>query len=148
MAARNAVRVDAPPERVFAVLADARSYDDWVVGARRIRAADPGWPGLGTVFHHEVGIGPLRLRDHTQVVEVDPPRRLVLRAHARPLGSGLVRLEIEPDDGGSRVVMVEGPGGGLTRLLWSRVTDAVVHRRNEVALGRLKALAEARPASA
>ncbi len=143
MAAHNVAWVDAPPERVFAVLADPWAYEDWVVGARRVRGADPGWPDLGTVFHHEVGAGPLRVRDHTQVVEVEPPRRLVLRAHARPLGTGLVRLEIAPEGSGSRVEMTEGPGGTLTRLLWSRVGDALVHRRNDLALRRLKALVEA-----
>ena len=148
MAARNSCHVDAPPEAVFAVLADPRSYQDWVVGSRTIRAADPGWPQLGTVFHHTVGVGPFTIRDHTQVIDVEPPRRLVLRAHARPLGTGLVRLTIHPEDGGSRIEMVEGPGGRLTRLAWTRLNDAVVRRRNDESLRRLKALAEARAAAA
>ena len=58
--ARNQRDIDAPPERVFAVLADPRCYPEWVVGSKEIRAADPGFPAPGTRFHHTVGVGPLR----------------------------------------------------------------------------------------
>jgi uncharacterized protein YndB with AHSA1/START domain len=144
MAARNVAHVGAPPERVFAVLAAPHTYEHWVVGAKKIRAADPGWPGLGTVFHHAVGIGPLTIRDHTQVIDVEPPRRLVLRTHARPLASGVVRFTIEPEGTGSRVEMVEGPGGRLTRRVWTPLHDVLVRRRNDESLRRLKELAEGR----
>jgi uncharacterized protein YndB with AHSA1/START domain len=148
MAARNVTHVGAPPERVFAVLAAAHTYEQWVVGAKRIRAADPGWPGLGTVFHHAVGIGPLTIRDHTQVIDVEPPRRLVLRTHARPLGTAVVRLTIEPEGTGSRVEMIEGPGSRLTRRLWTPLHDVLVRRRNDESLRRLKELVEERASTA
>ena len=141
-AARSTVRIDLPPASVWAVLADPWRYPDWVVGARTVRAADPGWPGLGTVFHHTVGLGPLALRDHTQVLEVDPPRRLVLRTHARPLGTGHVQLTLAPVGAGCEVVMEEGPGGPLTRLAWTRLAAAITRRRNAASLRRLKRLVE------
>lgn len=147
VATRNTIHVDVPPERVFAVLSDARCYEHWVVGARRIRDFDPEWPAKGTVFRHALGVGPLTLHDHSRVVEVDPPRLLVLLVQARPFGTGLVRLTLAPEAAGCLIDMVEGPGGRLTRLVWSRVADALVHRRNDVSLRRLKALAEGgRPA--
>ena len=34
--------VAAPPEAVWAVLADGWQYGTWVVGASRVRAVDPG----------------------------------------------------------------------------------------------------------
>src|SRR4028119_1005022 len=45
--ALNEIHIDTPPERVFAVLADWRSYGDWVVGSRLMRGADPGRPAPG-----------------------------------------------------------------------------------------------------
>src|SRR3954451_21888989 len=51
--------MDAPPDEVFAVLADARSYGEWVVGSKDVRAADPGFPAPGSRFPHSVGLGPL-----------------------------------------------------------------------------------------
>ena len=40
MAAENEIEIDAPPERVWEVLANPESFDDWVVGAKDVRDAD------------------------------------------------------------------------------------------------------------
>jgi hypothetical protein len=107
---------------------------------------DPGFPAAGTRFHHQVGIGPLRLNDHTQVIEVRQPERLVLKAKARPLlGTAIVDLTIRSADGGSHVWMREGPGDPLTVLFFNPLTDPLVHKRNDIALRRLKELCERRP---
>lgn len=143
----NRTRIDAPPERVFAVLADWRAYGDWVVGSRLIRGSDPGFPAAGTRFHHQIGIGPLRLNDHTEVVEVDPPNRLVLRAKARPLGTALVDIVIErsADGAGSDVTMREDPADALTAFVFQPLMHLLVRRRNTESLRRLKELVERRP---
>jgi hypothetical protein len=72
------------------VLSDPHSYGDWVVGSDTIRDADPRWPAAGSRFYHRVGAGPLKVNDHTEVLEVDPQRQLVLHARARPLGTAKV----------------------------------------------------------
>ena len=106
----NDIHIDTAPERVFAVLADWRSYGDWVVGSRFMRGADPGFPAAGTRFHHQVGVGPLHINDHTKVLEVHQPDKLVLRAKARPLGTAIVDITIEPEGEGSKVTIREDPG--------------------------------------
>src|SRR3954464_4225870 len=109
--AENEIHIDTSPERVFAVLADWRSYADWVVGSRAMRGADPGFPAAGTRFHHKVGFGPVTINDHTLVLEVDPPRRIVLHARARPLfGTARIELELRPENGGTHVRMHEVAG--------------------------------------
>ena len=137
--------IDAPPERVFSVLADYRAYAEWVVGSRRMRGADPGFPAAGTRFYHQVGAGPLHLNDHTKVEEVEPPRRLVLRARARPLGTAIVDLRLEPVESGTKVVMREDPGDPLSALVFMPLTHLLVRGRNVESLRRLKELAEHRP---
>ncbi len=141
----NETHIDAPPERVFAVLADYRAYGEWVVGSRLMRGADPDFPAPGTRFYHQVGVGPLHLNDHTSVEQVEPPRRLVLRAKARPLGTAIVDLRLEPADGGTKVVMREDPGDPLTALIFMPLTHLLVRGRNVESLRRLKELAERRP---
>ena len=143
--ALNEIHIDAPPERVFAVLADWRSYGDWVVGSRLMRGADPGFPAAGTRFHHQVGWGPLHLNDHTTVLEVDQPRKLVLKAKARPLGTAVVALEMKAEAGGTRVYMREDPGDAATAIVFNPLTHLLVRGRNEKSLSRLKRLAEERP---
>jgi uncharacterized protein YndB with AHSA1/START domain len=143
--ALNEIHIDTPPERVFAVLADWRSYGYWVMGSRKMRGCDPGFPAAGTRFHHQVGIGPLHLNDHTEVLEVDQPRKLVLKAKARPLGTAIVDLTMEPDGTGTRVIMREDPGDTLSAFVFNPLTHLLVRGRNTESLRRLKELCETRP---
>ena len=142
----NEIHIDAPVERVFAVLADWRGYGDWVVGSRKMRGVDPGFPAAGTRFHHQVGVGPLHLNDHTEVLEVDQPHKLILRAKARPfLGTAIVDLTLTPERGGTHVHMREDPGDALTAFVFNPLTHLLVRGRNTEGLKRLKNLAESRP---
>ena len=141
----NEIHIDRDPERVFAVLADWRAYGDWVVGSRLMRGVDPGFPAAGTRFHHQVGIGPLHLNDHTKVLEVDQPRKLVLRAKARPLGTAIVDITLEPRDDGTHVTLREDPGDAMTAFIFNPLTHLLVRGRNTESLERLKRLAEERP---
>ncbi|MCU1452594.1 MAG: hypothetical protein JWN46_740 [Acidimicrobiales bacterium] len=91
---------------VFAVIADPTTYPEWLVGARAIRAIDEGWPRPGTKFHHRVGlVGPITVDDHTESLEVDPPRHLALEARFRPFGRARVEFslrEMTPANGCTR----------------------------------------------
>jgi uncharacterized protein YndB with AHSA1/START domain len=140
--ARTTIDVSAEPERLFAILADPSCYDRWVVGCKDIRAVDGPWPEPGSRFHHSVGLGPVTVHDTTTVVESDEPRRLVLRARARPTGVALVELDLAPRDGGTGVVMTEVPVEGPAALLHNPVQDWLIDRRNREGLRRLKRLAE------
>ena len=142
--ATTSTHVDAPPERVFAVLSDPRSYGYWVVGSKEIRHWDPDFPAKGTSFHHTFLIGPVSIRDSTTVLEVNPPRRLLLRARARPTGIAHVALDLEPSDGGTKVSISEWPVEGLPACLHNKLQDKLIELRNVESLRRLKRLAESR----
>jgi len=64
------IRVAARPERVWAVLADARSYAFWVVGARAVHESDANWPATGSTLRHSQGRAPLVLSDIPVLREV------------------------------------------------------------------------------
>jgi uncharacterized protein YndB with AHSA1/START domain len=135
-------QLNAPPERVFAVLANAETYGDWVVGSDAIRDADAAWPAVGSRFYHRVGVGPLKVNDHTEVLELDAPRRLVLHARARPVGTARVAIRLEPRDGGTYVTMEETAGDALSRIGINPLTDWLVHLRNVESLRRLQRITE------
>lgn len=142
--ARNTVAILAPIETVFSVLSDAYRYPDWVVGARKVRSAEPAFPEPGSKFHHEVGIWPTTLGDHTTVLECDPPKRIVLKAKARPFGTARIELLLEDHGESTNVLMVETPGDALTRLVAANpLADALLRLRNSKALARLKRTVEA-----
>lgn len=140
--ARNEVFVAVPPDAVFDVLGDARTYADWVVGSRRIRAADRGWPAPGTGFDHTVGTPPLTIDDETVVTGAREPTLLELVARARPLPSAHITLHLRPEGTGTRVTMIEDFASPPVNLLAGPLTHAAMRLRNREALRRLKGLAE------
>jgi uncharacterized protein YndB with AHSA1/START domain len=140
--ARNETHVDAPPEAVYAVLADPESYAHWVVGSTKIRGADANWPAPGARFHHVQGAFGLGLHDNTEVVEAERPRLLVLETRFRPFAINTVEIRLEPNGSGTRVELVEYVTGGAAGLLPGVLFDPAFKLRNAESLRRLKRLAE------
>jgi uncharacterized protein YndB with AHSA1/START domain len=136
--------IGAPVARVFAVLADGWTYPLWVVGASHMRAVDAEWPAVGARLHHSVGLWPLVIEDTTEVLEMEPGRRLVLRARVWPTGAARVELDLAPHPDGTIVTMreqvVEGPG----QLIPPAAQHALLVPRNREALARLDAIARNR----
>jgi uncharacterized protein YndB with AHSA1/START domain len=120
------------------VLADPWRFADWVVGAECIRAVDQTWPAPGSRFHHRFGLGPIAVDDSTVLEEIDPPHRLVLRARARPHGTGLVVLDLRATaGGGTEITMEEEPISGLAHCFRNPLLGALVVARNRNSLLRL-----------
>jgi uncharacterized protein YndB with AHSA1/START domain len=140
--AHNEIHIGVPPERVFAVLSEPRSFARWVVGSSEIRRADPGWPSVGTAFEHRVGIWPFTLADNSEVVQCEPPGLLKLLVKARPFSRAYVTLNLKTSNGGTRLSMDEVAADARSRLFFNALTDPLVHLRNNVSLRRLKALSE------
>ncbi len=142
--ARSQLVAAAPPETVWEVLSEPQHYGYWVVGSSEIRAWDDDWPAPGSRFEHRVGFQPLTLADHTEVLESEPPSRLVLRAKSRPLGVARVEMITEPHPAGSLLTMIEDPDLPLARILTPPPVHAMIRLRNGESLRRLRSLAERR----
>jgi uncharacterized protein YndB with AHSA1/START domain len=143
MSVSRIVRVS--PERAWTELTDAWVYTSWVVGATHIRDVDENWPEPGSKLYHTVGPWPLTIKDHTEVLEADPPRRLVLNARAWPVGEARIELTLEPVPEGTKITIAEWPVRGPGAWTRNPLMDAVLRARNRESLGRLAALAEHRP---
>ena len=130
-----------PPETVWAVLSAPSGYGYWVVGSKYIRDADAAFPAVGTKLHHTIGVGPLTLSDHTEVLEAEPPRRLKLRAKGRPFGTASVEVLLEPRSGGTDVSIVEDPDQIYTPLKYNPLVQLATRVRNAESLMRLEELA-------
>ena len=139
--ATNERFMPVPPTAVWDELADHRGYGYWVVGSKDIRDADPEWPAPGSRFHHTIGVGPLKLSDHTESLEADPPRLLRMRAKGRPLGTANVTMEMVPRDGGTLVRMTESPAGLAAVLSLNPLVHIFTKARNAESLMRLEELA-------
>ncbi len=130
-----------PLDAVWTTLSDGHQYSDWVVGTRRIRDVDEGFPAKGTRLHYSVGHGPLQHHGHTEVLDVDEGHRLVMEAHAWPVGTARIDLTLAPAGGGTRVRIDERPGRGAAVWLHNPATDLFLKLRNVEALRRLDRLA-------
>src|SRR3546814_254223 len=131
--------IEAPVSAVWAALVDPDTYPDWLIGARRIRRVEDGWPRPGTSFHHVVGLGgPLSIADRTTALEVQDQRLLKMEVRARPLVHGSVTFTLEPADGGrSTTVTVEEHPVGLHRVL-TPVLTPLAAARNRTSLEKLE----------
>lgn len=133
------------PDAVYRVLADGWTYGAWVVGNSRVRRVDSAWPEPGSRIHHSAGVWPLRVNDVTEVMALEPERRLELRARLWHFGTADVLIGLEPlGTGRTRVTMAEeftaGPGSLLPSLLqdlalWPRNAESL-RRLTDIALGR------------
>jgi uncharacterized protein YndB with AHSA1/START domain len=140
--ATNSRRMNAARGRVWARLADGDCYTHWVVGTTAIRDVDAHWPAVGSRLHYTVGRGPLRHEGHTEVLDVEPGRRLELEAHAWPLGTARIELRLDDDRGGTQVVLVEHPARGPVTKLYHPALDLLLKFRNVEALRRLERLSQ------
>ena len=137
--ALNNIHVDASPESVYDVLADPRHYANWVMAASATRRFEGRWPERGSVLHHTQM---MLINDTTEVLDSERPGRLLLEARARPVAVSRVDISVQPESGGTRVVLEEHPTGGLMAALPRRLSDVLLHARNAESLRRLKWLAE------
>ncbi|MFE9655397.1 SRPBCC family protein [Micromonospora sp. NPDC006431] len=134
--------IDAPPQQVFAVLADGWTYSDWVVGTAHVRGVDDSWPQVGSRLHHRVGPWPFSLQDCSHVLACEPAHRLVLRARLWPAGEAIVDFTLEPLDGGrTQVRLREDFAAGPLRWVWTGLNGLVLRQRNKEMLNRLSDIA-------
>jgi uncharacterized protein YndB with AHSA1/START domain len=142
-------RTAASPDDVWAVLADGWRYADWVVGAKRIRAVDPEWPQPGSRFHHQVGVGPVDIKDSSVSEAIEENHAISLRVKAFPAGAARVRIILKPtEDGGTEILLQEQPIEGFARRFDNPVQQGALWLRNIESLRRLARIAEKRGAAA
>ncbi len=136
--------IAATPDEVWSVLADGWLYPLFVVGASRMREVDDPWPAVGSRLHHSVGTWPLLIDDTTEVLEVEEPQRILLRARAWPAGEAHVEITVHPDGPSSLVTIKEQATSGPGALVPKPVQDVQLHARNVETLLRLAFVVEGR----
>lgn len=59
-----------------------------------MRDVDESWPEKGSRLHHSVGLWPLLINDHTEVLNLMAGKSISLRARAWPLGEAQVDIRL------------------------------------------------------
>jgi uncharacterized protein YndB with AHSA1/START domain len=144
---RNSKVIEATPEQVWDVLADGWLYPVWVVGATRMRDVEESWPQVGSKLHHSAGVWPVVINDDTEVLEVEPGRRMRLRARGWPMGEAEVVITLTPVGAQTRVDIEEDAVSGPGTLMPKPLREPMLKLRNVETLRRLAFVAEGRAAS-
>jgi len=134
-----AARSDAPVERVWAVLADARRWREWTPlrTSELEREGSPDPDGVGAL--RRFGAGPVRTRE--EVVEFEPPHRLVYEMRGgMPIRGYRAEVTLTPWGAGTEIAwrsrfepLIPGTGALLRVLLRAIVGDLArrMARRSE-----------------
>ena len=139
MRVKVAVELPAPPETVWADVADVASHVEWMADAESIDVVSEQRAGVGTEIDVATRVGPFRTRDRMHFTEWEAPHRMGVDHRGLVTGSGAFTLE--PTAAGTRFVWEEtirfpwylgGPIGALV----ARPVLAWIWRRN---LRRLRA---------
>ena len=121
--------VSRPPREVFDFLADPGNLARSFPGFKSVEVRDGEFES-----ELRLSLGPLRgdARVRGRLVEVERPRRALVRGSGRGAGSTLdftLEFQVEPVEGGSRVSWVfEGTVGGLAASMGARVLDPLARR--------------------
>ena len=141
--------IDAPPERLYDMVADLECMGQWSPECQRVEWTDgSGGPAQGATFvgHNKGGpMGLMKWSRHGRVVTADPGREFSFATEEGGRESTLWSYRFEPVDGGTRVTESYDVKWIPT---WARIVDVPTNRHGELqeamrhTLSRLKAAAE------
>ncbi len=130
--------IDLDRARLWDALSDLEAHREWMADVRTLRFLTEQRSGVGTRYVIEVG--PLRLRDHIEVITWAAPRELTITHRIGP-ARGHGRFLLAADGAGTRLewrARFETPwwlGGKLTERLAAPATRRLL-TRNLRSLGR------------
>ena len=90
---------DLDRARLWDALADLESHREWMTDVRELRFLTERRSGEGT--RYEITVGPLRMRDHIEVITWDRPRELAITHRIGP-ARGEGRFLLAVDGAGTR----------------------------------------------
>ncbi|GAA3310297.1 SRPBCC family protein [Streptomyces cinereospinus] len=128
---------------MWAVLADGATYARWVVGPSAVEPVRGQWPQTGAAIRYEIPVGPLRLSNETVVRRCDEGEALELEAHAGPLGTARIAIELRPWGEHCLVLVDEHPLQGAGGLLHNAGFEVLIQLRHRAMLSCLAQLCEA-----
>jgi uncharacterized protein YndB with AHSA1/START domain len=97
---RVLTRIDAPVERVWALLEDWEGSAAWMVDATTVEILGERRRGVGTRIRAVTRIAGVPLTDEMEVVAWDEPRRITVMHQGWPI-RGLAWFELRVDDAGA-----------------------------------------------
>ena len=140
---RSVIVVDAPIERVWAVLADVEGQPRWMREMRSVQLLDPPPVRVGTRATARVRIAGLTVEDPVEITGFEPPTRFAIRHEGTFSGEGVITLDAT---GGGATTIVRWDETLVAPVLphvWRAAATPIVSRLFQGDLEAFKALVEA-----
>ncbi|KUN04485.1 polyketide cyclase [Streptomyces canus] len=141
MAVRHRL-IKVSPSAVWTVLADGHRYAEWVVGTSRSEPVRGQWPHQDAAIRFQIPLGPLKLVNETVVRRCEEGVSLELEAHAGPLGTARIAIELRPWGEHCLAIVDEHPLQGAGGRLHNVGFEALIQMRHRTMLARLARLCE------
>jgi carbon monoxide dehydrogenase subunit G len=136
------IEVGRTPEDVFAYLTDVSNLPAWQSGVHTAQVEDAGSPRVGARIRESRHMLGRELNTTLEITEYDPPRVFALRALDSPVPF-VVRHELEPDDGGTRLTVIGSGDAGLLPGFAAGIMARRAEKQFRKDFERLKRLLEA-----
>jgi uncharacterized membrane protein len=136
------VVIDAPIERVWAVVADIEGQPRWMLEMKSVRLLTKGPIGVGTRGEATVRIMGMSTTDPVTITEFEPPTRFAVRHEGSFTGGGLVTLESGVDGTTTIVRWTETLVGPVFPYLGAIVQRPILGAIFQADLERLRELVE------
>lgn len=91
------VVIDAPIERVWAMVADIDRQPEWMTEMKAVRVVTPGPIGVGTECEAQVRILGITVTDPVTITAFEPPMRYAISHDGTFKGTGTITLESGAD---------------------------------------------------
>jgi len=136
---RTTILSARPPVDVFEYMARFSNAVEWDPGVLACEESDPGPPRRGSTYRLVVGALGRRVRLEYRIEEIDPPRRVVLRAENSAIRSTDV-IEVSPmPEGGTEVSYEATLTAKGAALLLTPLVGVALRRIGDRAAAGLKA---------
>lgn len=116
---RETIDVDAPPERVWAVVAeDVKNAPKWTTNLEKVAKLDEGPPGMGTRYRYHLSLpGSQKVQLEVEQDVYNKPRRCAGRFIKGPLKGTWSYIYVQKKDGSTRLTYeMDYELGGLLRF--------------------------------
>lgn len=136
------VVIDAPIDRVWAILADIEGQPRWMHEMKAVRVTTPPPIGVGTRGEATVRILGLAVTDPVEITAFDPPRRFEIRHEGAFSGRGVITLDPGADGTTTIVRWDEWLVAPIMPYLWAVLAKPIVGAIFQADLFRLRDLVE------
>jgi len=141
----SAVEIAAPPEAVWAVLADIESQPEWMHDLKLVQLLTPPPIGVGTRAVGTVRILGITVEDPVEITAFEPPSRYAIVHEGLFAGTGVI--ELSPTASGTHVRWVEVLVPPVLPHFGALVQRPILGAVFQADIERLRDLVERRPAS-